>query len=85
MKNNLNKFRKEACLRADALADACGCSKQLIHNLEKQDDSSPKLSTAYLIARVLGKSIYDIWPDTTEVTEETIIRRRIISPTNKQE
>jgi len=80
MKNNLKEIRLELNLRADYLASSCGLSKALIHNLEKQDKSSPKLSTAYIIAKVLGRTIQEIWPDTTEVVEETVIMRRITKP-----
>lgn len=48
-----------------------------MHQLEKESGSIPKISTAYAIAKVFGKTVYDIWPDTTEIIEETIIVRRV--------
>lgn len=77
MKNNLKEFRKKATLTLQGLGDICGLSKAHLHDLEKDDGSCPKLSTAYAIAGVLGKTVYEIWPDTTEIVEETITVRRI--------
>ena len=77
MKNNLTKFRKAANLSLQGLSDICGVSKPHLHDLEKETGSCPKLSTAYGISSVLGKTVYEIWPDTTEIIEETIIVRRI--------
>ena len=77
MKNNLQGFRKAAGLSLQGLGDVCGLSKAHLHDLEKETGSCPKLSTAYAIAGVLGKTVYEIWPDTTEIVEETITVRRI--------
>ncbi len=77
MKNCLKKMRNDANLSLQGLADICGVSKPHIHQLEKEDGSSPTLKTAYAIANVLGKSVYLIWFDTTEIVEETIIVRRV--------
>jgi DNA-binding XRE family transcriptional regulator len=76
MKNNLNKFRDDAGLSLRKLGKDCGVSAAHINHLEK-GLSVPTLATAYRIANVLGKSVYDIWPDTTEIVEETIIVRRV--------
>lgn len=77
MKSNLKIFRAEEKLTLQGLGDMCGISKAHMHDLEKETGSTPKLSTAYSLAKVLGKSVYEIWPDTTEVVEEVIIVRRI--------
>lgn len=79
MKSNLKQLRQEAGLTLQELGDMCGMSKAHMHDLEKETGSSPKLTSAYAIAKVLGKTVYEIWPDTTEVVEETIIVRRIVS------
>ena len=77
MKSNLQKIRKEAKLTLQGLGDICGVTKSHLHDLEKETGSSPKISTAYAISNVLGKTVYEIWPDTTEIIEETITVRRI--------
>ena len=79
MKGNLKEFRIEAGLTLQGLGDMCGITKSHMHDLEKEDGSAPKITTAYAISKVLGKSVYDVWPDTTEIIEETIIVRRIKS------
>ncbi len=76
MKNNLKKHRKKAGYTLQFLADMYGGVKSHCFALEK-GTSSPTLPTAYAIARVLDKTVYEIWPDTTEITEETIIIRKI--------
>ena len=77
MKSKLKEFRKSANLSLQGLGDICGMSKAHLHDLEKESGSCPKLSTAYAIANVLGKTVYEVWPDTTEILEETITVRRI--------
>jgi len=83
MKSNLKKFRKENGLSLQALGDMCGMSKSHIHDLEKEEGSTPKLSNAYAISKVLGKNVYDVWPDQTEIVEETVILRRISTKKGK--
>lgn len=78
MKNNLKQARQDAGLTLQSLGDACGLSKSHLHDLEKETGSAPTLPTAYAIACVLGKSVYDIWPDETQVVEETIVVRRVV-------
>lgn len=78
MKSNLKQARLDAGLTLQGLGDACRLSKSHIHDLEKETGSAPTLPTAYVIACVLGKSVYDIWPDETKVVEETIVVRRIV-------
>lgn len=82
MRNNLQEFRKNAKLSLQGLGDICGLSKSHVHELEKSEGPCPRLSTAYAIAAVLGKSVYEIWPDTTEIVEETITVRKIITNMN---
>jgi|GEM_PF-3873256 len=77
MKSNLKRLRQDAGLTLQGLADMCGISKSHMHDLEKESGSAPKITTAYAIAKVLGRSVYEVWPDTTEVVEKTIIVRRI--------
>lgn len=77
MQNNLKTFRQEAGLTLQGLSDICGISKAHIHDLEKEAGSCPKLSTAYAISNVLGKTVYEVFPDKTEIIEETVIVRRI--------
>lgn len=81
MANNLKEARKAAGLSLQALADICGTSKGYLHCLEGPN-GNPSLKTAYKIAAVLGKPVQEIWPDDTEIVEETIVVRRIkTSPT----
>jgi len=76
MKNNLKKFRTEAGLSLQKLGDACGITKVHIWELQK-DKYNPTLKTAYGIANVLDKTVYDIWPDKTKVEEVTTTVRRV--------
>ena len=78
MNNNLKIIRNELGLSLEKLGDMCGMSKSHIYQLEKSN-SSPTLKTAYLISAVVGKTVYQIWPDTTEIVEETITVRRVIT------
>jgi DNA-binding XRE family transcriptional regulator len=75
-KNNIEHYRKEAGLTLQELADAYGGVKSHIWSLEK-GHSMPTLITAYKIAKVLDEIVYQIWPDETEIVEETITVRRI--------
>jgi len=78
MKNKLKECRKNAGLSLQKLGDMCQRSKAQLWQLEKSE-SFPRLDTAYMIAKVLDKSVYDIWPDGTKIVEETIIVRRVCS------
>ena len=78
MNNNLKRIRKEAGLTLQELGDMCGSCKSYMHELEK-DSKNPSLKIAYSVAGVLGKSVYQIWPDTTEIIEETITIRRVVT------
>lgn len=75
MKNNIKALRHEAGLSLEALANACGCTGSNIHLLE-HGRKAPRLDTAYAIAAVLGRSVTEVWPDETEVIEETVTVRR---------
>ena len=77
MKNNLKRIRKSLKLTLDALSELSGVSKSYIFNLEDQNGACPSIKNAYLIAASLGQSVYEIWPDETKVTEETITVRRV--------
>lgn len=78
MKNNLKQIRKKAKLTLDELAKACNTSKSSIHGIEDQNGTAPKITTAYAIAKVLNKSVYDIWPDETKIVEETFTVRTVV-------
>lgn len=78
MKNKLKEFRKAAGLSLKGLGCHCGISAPHVYELEKESGPCPKLSTAYSIAAVLGKTVYEIWPDETEIVEEAIITVRRI-------
>jgi DNA-binding XRE family transcriptional regulator len=71
--NNLKQIRKDLGLSGAELARLSGKSKSYIWEVEK-GSYCPSLNTAYAVANVLGKTVYDIWPDKTEV-EETTVRR----------
>jgi len=77
MKNNLKELREKAEMSMAALGDATGVTAGAICHLEK-GKRSPNLKTAYRLSSLLGKSVYDIWPDTTEIIEETVTIRRCV-------
>ena len=74
--HNLKRFRKEAGLTLDELADSSGLSKSYLWAAE-QGTHSPTLNTAYALANVFGKTVYDIWPDATEIEVEKVEIRRV--------
>jgi len=74
--SNLKQFRKDAGLTLQELSDMCGKSKAHTWELEKET-ANPTLKTAYAIAKILNKTVYELWPDTTEIIEETVIIRRV--------
>lgn len=76
MKSNLKKFRRKAGITQEELGDMCCISGSIICRLEGVR-ANPTLSTAYSIAKVLDKSVEEIWPNTVEFVEETITVRRI--------
>mgnify|MGYP000057572746 CR=1 FL=1 len=75
--SNLKALRTKANLSLQDLGDMCGKSKASIHELEK-DGANPTMKTAYMLAKVLGVSVYEIWPDNTEIVEEIITIRRVV-------
>ncbi len=78
MDNKLKKIRKDTGLTLQELADMYGGTKSHCWALER-GDSTPTLSTAYAIAKVLDSDVYAIWPDTTEIIEETLIIRKVVN------
>jgi len=80
MNNNLKTFRESAKLTLQELADMYGGTKSHCWALEK-GTSAPTLPTAYAIAKVLGRSVYMIWPDETKIIEETVTVRRVVLDT----
>ena len=76
MKNNLKLYRTQANLTLQELAEMYGGTKSHCHALEN-GTSSPTLNTAYAIACVLDMTVYEIWPDNTNIVEETVIIRRV--------
>ncbi len=77
MENNLKTIRTKSGLSLQILGDMCGRSKAQIYQLEKAT-SYPRLDTAYRVGQVLNVSVYEIWPDMTEIMEETITIRRVV-------
>lgn len=84
MRCNIGDLRRSAKLTLEALADACGTTKSNLHSLES-GRQEPRIGTAYRIARVLGVPVYEVWPDDTNVVEETVVRRRIVQAEMKRE
>ena len=76
MKNNLKNYRIDAKYTLQSLGDMCGISKAHMHDLENARNC-PTLKTAYKIACVLDMTVYEIWPDETEIVTETITVRRV--------
>ena len=74
--NNLKRLRKADGLTLDDLAISSGLSKSYLWAAEK-GAHSPTLKTAYALANVFNKSVYDIWPDTTEIEVEKVEIRRV--------
>lgn len=72
--NHLKKLRKEADLTIQGLATKCGVSKSYAWELEN-DNCNPSITMAYRFGAVLGKTVYEIWPDKTKIVEE--ITRRV--------
>lgn len=75
--NNLKALRKAEGLSLDVLGRAAGSSKAYMWDLEQVDGPIPGLFMAYKIANILNLTVYQIWPDTIEIIEETIIRRKV--------
>ena len=56
MKNSIREKRKQADLSQEALAKACGVSRQTINAIENQK-YDPTLSLAFQLARVLQTTV----------------------------
>lgn len=76
MKNTLKQHRLKAELSLQKLADMYGGTKSHCWALER-GANAPTLPTAYALAKVLGVEVYDLWPDETEIIEESVLIRRI--------
>jgi len=76
-------LRGEGDMTLQQLADAVGSSKSYIWELER-GTSNPTLPLAYAIAKVLCATVYEVWPDTTEIVEEFIRVRRVVSRPTQQ-
>lgn len=76
MENHLKRYRKNAGLSLQELAEMYGGTKSHCWALEK-GTSVPTITTAYAIAKVLDKTVYMIWPDKTKIVTETIKIRRV--------
>lgn len=76
MKNYLKNIRIGQGFTLENLSKMTGISKGYLCDLEK-GKNKPTLRTAYALCNVLSMSVYDIWPDTTEIVEETITIRRV--------
>lgn len=74
--NNLKTIRKQEDLSLAGLGQLCGISKSHVYELER--GSEPRIGTAYAVAKALDVSVYDIWPDSTEVIEEIVTVRRVV-------
>lgn len=76
MKNNLKLLREARKLSQKEFADLLGMHKNNISAFEI-GVRSPRLATAYTIAKILNVEVTAIWPNTVEVIEETVIIRRV--------
>ena len=74
--NNLKTLRDKSGYTLQELGDMCLMSKSSMWEIENRE-TKLRLDSAYKIAKVLGVSVYDIWPDTNEIIETTIIIREI--------
>ena len=75
--NNLHKLLIARGYSLQEFAHMCGLSKNHIWQLGKSL-ANPTLRTAYIISKVLGVELEEIWPNTVEVVEETITVRRVV-------
>ena len=67
MDNKLKEFRNKAKLSKTAVANRAGLSGPgVLYHIEEKL-VSPRLDTAYRIAKVLGRPVCEIWPDNTVV------------------
>lgn len=64
MENRLEQILKEQGRKHGWLADRARVHRNTIRSLI--NGAEPRLKAAYRIARVLGLTVYDIWPDIKE-------------------
>lgn len=65
--NNLFRFRQEANISQDKLAEAVDCSRRTIGNIEN-GTHDPSLQTAYRIANYFDVALPILFPDITKTT-----------------
>lgn len=73
MKSNLRKIRRAKEITQKELATSCGISQGTLCGIEK-GHQTPRLDTAYTIAKSLKFSVIEIWPEDIsleDVEEET--------------
>ncbi len=68
MENNVRKFRKEAGLTMEGLADLCDTGKSYIYDLEV-GKYSPSITRAYAVSKALNKDVTEVFPDSQEYEE----------------
>lgn len=61
MNNRIEEFRKEKGLMKGWIADQSGIHRNSLTAIIKGAD--PHLTIAGKIAKALGKTIYEVWPD----------------------
>jgi DNA-binding XRE family transcriptional regulator len=74
----LKAIRIKNNLTHEQLGKMCGKGKAAMWELEQQT-AEPKLRTAYVVAKVLGVEVEEIWPNDVQIIEETIMIRRVVS------
>jgi transcriptional regulator with XRE-family HTH domain len=70
--NNVKKYRKGLGLTLEELANRAGTTKSYVWEIESDNRCSPSIRKAYAISRALNKSVYDVFPDDQEYTEEVV-------------
>ena len=76
MKTEILKFREEAGLSLQELADLVGVSKPHVWELEKKG-GNPSIATAYKLEKALNCSVYDLFPNQFERVNATTTARFI--------
>ena len=59
----LRKHRETHGWTVEELADKAGCSPSILYQRERSKLGFPRLDTARAIARALGVSIDELWPE----------------------
>lgn len=65
--NNIKMFRSSCGMTLQQVADAVGSTKPHIWELESGKSNNPTIKLAYKIAAIFDVSVYEIWPDGSEV------------------